>query len=346
MGSTGFSSVDYTKAAGVLRSSGKSFARAATARATGNFKSIAEHLDPRKLKNGVRECCFAPGFSDALPIIVSIDATGSMDQVPFTVQAELPKLIELLLEQGVSDRPNVLFMAHDDEQAIGPDACFQISQFETGASELLGACNELVIPHNGGGNRGESYHLAVYAAARHTRLEAHERDGSKGFLFLIGDEEPIIGNGDPLVQGTSPEIARECFGDSLEAEVPLVKSLMEAGEKFHIFLIRPHHTSHGQNPAITKAWRDLFRAAGINAENVQEVADTSAIISTIALTVGTILGADRSELVSVLQSKGAAGIDAATSATQALVPVAGALLAKAAQVSGNLPAVTAGRVRS
>lgn len=341
MGSGSFRTVDYDDAVHRLQSTGTTFARSATAQRTGNLHDIAEILDPRKLKNGMRESCFTPGFNDATPIFVGIDGTGSMEVVPHHLQKELPKLIDLLTEKGISDHPNVLFVCHDDERACPPDAVFQMSQFEIESAKLIEALNEMIIPGNGGGNRGEAYHLVFYAAANHTRLESFERDGAKGFLFLICDEEPYYEAGDPSKQGTTPEIAKEVFGDTIEAEVTMLESAKKAFERFHIFVIRPGHTQNGQNKAITKLWQKLFKDVGENPEHVLEIGETEAIVSTMALAIGRLAGADQDELVEVLKSKGAGGISAAVDATSAIVPYAGGNLV-AAKASGSLATTDSG----
>lgn len=329
MGSSGFSSQTFTRSVADLKSAGQQFKRSADAAATGNYSgSIADNLNPRQLKNGQRECCFAAGFTCATPILVSIDGTGSMGQVPYQIQAGLPALLDLLTEQGVTDHPNVAFTCHDDEDAVPPDAAFQISQFETGAVELLASLNELVIPHNGGGNGGESYHLSVYAAANKVRLECFERDGEKGWLIIIGDEPPVIGRRDPARYGTTPAVAKAVFGDVIEAEVPMLESLKKAAERWNIYCIRPGHTNHGKDPAVRQAWRNMFAAAGLDTENVIDIEETEQIVPTIALTIGAGLGGDRDAMVQVLRTKGVAGVDGAAAATQALVHVApGAMVA-------------------
>jgi hypothetical protein len=104
MGGGSFSSTDYKRGVDQLHATGQTFARSATATATGNFRAnMADILNPRKLKDGRRESCFVAGFNDATPIIISIDGTGSMDQVPVDIQRELPGIIDMLVKQGVSD---------------------------------------------------------------------------------------------------------------------------------------------------------------------------------------------------------------------------------------------------
>lgn len=320
MGRGGFDPQAYNTAVNRLQQTGRTFARSAQAQHDPTV-GLADVLNPRKLKNGMRECCFAPGFDEAVPIMIGIDGTGSMEQVPHVLKDELVNLITLLVENGVTDHPNVMFVCHDDEHVFPDDAKFQMGQFETDAPKLLEALNEMIIPGCGGANRGEAYHLVFYAAARHTRLEPFERDGTKGFLFLICDEEPYYEDGDFRKRGTRPKVAEAVFGDKLEAEVPMLDLVKEAAKRYHIFVLRPGHTQNGQNHRITKRWQELLEAAGVNPEHVLEVAETDALVATIALVVGRILGADRDELVQVLKAKGAAGVQAAAVATQAIVPV-------------------------
>lgn len=212
-------------------------------------------------------------------------------------------------------------MCHDDEHAIPPDAAFQMSQFETDAPKLVEALNEMIIPGCGGGNRGEAYHLSFYAAANHTRLESFERDGTKGFFFMICDEEPFYGANDPNMYGTRPQVAKEVFGDTLEKEVAMLESVKKTAERYHVFIIRPGHTSHGKNHSISGLWRKLLKDAGVNPENVLEVDETDAIISTIAISIATTLGAEKDEIEEILKQQGAAGLVSALSATKDLVPV-------------------------
>lgn len=319
MGSGGYSSTMYDAGVARLHSTGKAFARAATATATGKYGDIAEILDPRKMKNGMRESCYAAGFDDLLSIVAALDCTGSMSQVPFEIQKELSKALETIIEQGITDHPNMMFMAFDDEHFV-KNAAFQMSQFEIEPDKLVESCNEMIIPGQGGGNNGEGYHLVFYAAANHTKLETYEKHGQKGFLFLICDEQPYYNDQDPHAHGTTPEIAESVFGDRIEKEVTMLESLKKTCEKYHVFIIRPQHTSHGTDHKITTKWQKLLEAAGENPQRVLEVKETSAIISTMALSIGQVQGFDRDELIDVLKSKKAVGVDMAADATKAIVP--------------------------
>jgi hypothetical protein len=260
---------------------------------------VADTLNPRKRKNNIYEAVLAPGCATLLPVIVSIDGTTSMRKTPLPLQEYLHKMFETLTLQGV-DCPNIMVMCHDDELAIPPDAAFQMSDFEKNEVSLCRTVHEIDLPLCGGNNKGEAYHLSFYAAAHHTRFEAKE----KGFFFIIGDEEPYYNAGDPSKFGTSPEIAKEIFGDVLEKEVPMLESVKKTVEKYHVFIIRPAHTNNGQTQKITKAWQKLLELAGENPDNVLEVADTIAVNPVIAFSICITRGGDLNKLETILKGQG------------------------------------------
>lgn len=328
MGSGSHSTQSYKSVVQDLKASGQTFARSTTAAATGNYNNIADNLNPRKFKNGKRESCFKPGTDTLLSIFVALDATASMGDVPAAVRDGLPSLLDTLIQQNICAHPNIAFAVFDDEHAIRPDAAFQMSQYEIAPAELVTALNEAVFPGHGGGNQGEAYHLPIYAAAYHTRLESYELQQQKGVFVLVCDEQPYYHDGDFNVHGTSVSIAKEVFGDVIEKEVSMVESMTKLLETHHVLIIRPQHTQNGRTKSITKRWQDLLKAAGGNPEHVLEVEATNAIIATIALYIGQFIAAmDQADLVDVLRGNGADGIDAAARATSSIVAFAGAALA-------------------
>jgi len=260
---------------------------------------ITDCLNPRMRKSNVYEAELASGGKILLPVIVSIDGTMSMRNTPLPLQEHLHKIFKTLISQGV-DSPNVMVMCHDDEHAIPPDAAFQMSGFEKNEVDLCRIIHEIDFPCCGGGNKGEAYHLSFYAVANHTHFESKE----KGFFFIVGDEEPYYNAGDPSKFGTSPEIAKEVFGDVLIHEISMLESVKKVAEKYHIFVIRPAHSTYGQTQKITKAWQKLLELAGENPDNVLEVADTIAINPVIAFAICITRGGDLVKLEAVLKEQG------------------------------------------
>jgi len=261
---------------------------------------LSDHLDPRNRKSDVYEATLAGKCKTLLPIIVSIDGSASMKKIPTYLQKYLHGIFDSLISQGI-DCPNVMIMSHDDEHAVPPDAAFQMSGFLENKVALSRTINDDVFFTGcGGGNKGEAYHLPFYAAANHTNFKAE----GKGFLFIIGDEEPYYGAGDPAKRGTSPEIALEIFGDVLDNEVPMLQSVKKAAEKYHIFVIRPLHTNNGPTQKITKAWQKLFELAGVDSDNVLEPTDTVAILPAMAYAICLTRGDNVEKLEAVLKEMG------------------------------------------
>jgi hypothetical protein len=339
MGGGSYSTASFASVVNDLDTSGKTFARSATSARSGDYsaRAIADILDPRKLKDGRRESCYVPGSTSLLPVVIAMDATGSMGSVPREVRDQLPKLMETLIEQGISDHPNILFMAFDDETTT-PQAAFQMGQFEIEPKVLLASLNEFVFPGKGGANNGESYHLPIYATANHTRLESFEREGEKGVFVLIGDEPPLLNAADDWHKnGTSPELLKNLFNVSAQKDIPMVDSLRKLLETYHVLIIRPGQTSNGRDKEITTMWQKLMTDAGGNPQHVIEVEKTASITAAITLFIGkSVAGLDHGDLVDVLSAKGAVGVADAARATSAIVSYGAGKLVGAGKASGEL----------
>lgn len=333
MGGGSYSSVDYRAAKKSLDDSGAAFRTSARASSTGDY-TPSEILDPTKMKNSVRESCFAPGCDSLTPIVVGLDCTGSMGVVPGVVQKQLPDLIDTIVEQGVTEHPNLMFIGFDDEHSV-KNACFQMSQFEISSDKVLESLNELIIPMQGGANRSESYHLFFYALANHTKLESFDEYGEKAFAFLICDESPFF-NMNYKKEGTRINIAESVFGDIIQSEVSMLDSIKKTAERYEIFIIRPKHTSNGSDKSITKEWQDIMTEAGVSPQHVLEVDDEHSIISTITLCISNLSGLDTDAIVDVLKARGASGVDAAASAVKDLATVSVGASTALGEISGDI----------
>lgn len=319
MGYTAFSSTAYKSSVEDLYRTASAFARSTAVRASGNYTNISGILNPSCMVNNSRECCFAPNFTDALGIVVAIDCTGSMQQVPYHLQKELPTMIDVLVEQSITDHPNICFMGFDD-YTVTKNAAFQMSQFESGNNELITALNELVIPGAGGFNDSESYHLAFYAAGNHTRLESLERDNVKGIFFLVCDELPFYSRKDPNTFGTPSSLITEVFGTSGLQEESMIESMRKTLAMYDVFIIRPRETSNGSNHTITVAWQNIVREAGGNVQNVLEIETMDQIIPTMVMSIGQLYGENSDNLVSVLKKRGINDLGSIVRATHEIVP--------------------------
>jgi hypothetical protein len=140
----------------------------------------------------------------------------------------------------------------------------------------------IVLEGGGGGQRTESYELAMYFMARHTDIDCVNRRGRRGYLFIIGDEMPY-----PMVK---PEEVRRVIGDNL-AEPIRTESILaepirteaivaELTQMYDVSFILPAGASYAGDQQILSYWRRLL------GPNVIELDDLASVSETIALTVG------------------------------------------------------------
>jgi hypothetical protein len=241
--------------------------RSAFAYSDEGARTVHPQLDPRKAR--VRESRDSGEHPRSTAIAVLFDVTGSMGHVPRQLQVRLPDLFEVLLHRGYATDPQVLF------GAIGDATCdrvpLQIGQFESDnrMDENLG---RIVLEGGGGGQRTESYELAMYFMARHTDLDCVNRRGRRGYLFIIGDEMPY-----PVVQ---PEEVRRVIGDNLAEPIRTEAIVAELTQLYDVYFILPAGASYAGDQEILSYWRRLL------GPNVIELDDLAAVSETIALTVG------------------------------------------------------------
>ncbi len=244
---------------------------------------------------------------EAIPIAVLMDVTGSMQQVPRIIQANLPKLMGLLIRKGYVEHP-AIFVG-----AIGDATCdtvpLQVGQFESGI-EIEDCLTNLYLEGGGGGHITESYELGLYFMMRHTVTDHWEKRGQKGYLFVIGDEIPY------------PKVKRDevlgVIGDRLDQDIPTPEVIRDLQERWETFFILPQMTSHWGDRAVIDPWKKLLPQRLILLE------DPATICECIAGQIGLFESkADAGTLADDLVD---AGTDrkAAVSVSRALVPAGSA----------------------
>lgn len=201
---------------------------------------------------------------ESVAIAIFLDVTGSMATTPHGMQKALPTLMTDLVKAGVA-HPQVLFGAIGDY--FSDDAPLQVGQFEAGI-ETDDDLGRIFMEGGGGGSNHESYQNALYFAARHTSIDCFEKRGTKGWLFMIGDEHPYA-------VATKDEI-KKVFGDTVQGDIPIQDLLREAQEKYNVYFIIPAAANHGRDPGLLKAWQGL-----LGANNVLVLNDVSQVCSAI-----------------------------------------------------------------
>ena len=296
MGSGRWSADVYDAAAEFRAASGAS----AFAHSDSGATEVHPALDPYGA--GIRESRDSAEHPRSVAIAVLFDVTGSMGSVPRTLQAKLPQLLGLLLRKSYVAHPHILFGAIGD--ATCDRAPLQIGQFESD-NRMDDDLGRILLEGGGGGQKTESYELALYFMARHTAIDCHGKRGKRGYLFLIGDEMAY-----KRVKRTE---VRKVIGDDLREDVPLPALMAEVTRKWDTYYMLPAGASYVGDDEVLNFWRGLL------GQNVIELADLNAVCETIALTIG--LGEDAISMDEGLADLSDLGSDAGPTVSAALATI-------------------------
>lgn len=216
-----------------------------------------------------RESRDSANHPDSRAVAVLFDVTGSMQKVPRILQANLPRLMDLLIDKGYLDHPQILVGGIGD--ATCDRAPLQVGQFESGI-EIEEDLGKLYLEGGGGGHITESYELAMYFLAHHSALDCFEKRGQRGYLFIIGDEIPY--------KAVKRREVEAVIGDKLQADVPMSELLVDLQRLYDVYFILPKMTSHWNTPEVREHWGDLL------GQNVLRLEDPAGICELIASTIG------------------------------------------------------------
>ena len=230
-------------------------------------RTVHPSLDPFDI--GRRESRDSGEHPDSLAIAVLFDVTGSMGSVPRTLQKKLPKLLGLVKNSGYAADPQLMFGAIGD--ATCDRAPLQVGQFESD-NRMDGDLAHILLEGGGGGQKTESYELAMFFMARHTATDCVEKRGRRGYLFIIGDEMPY-----PAVK---PREVNAWIGDELPQPVAIRNLVAQLTRRWDTYFILPEGAAHAGDGQVLGIWRSLL------GQNVIELADLDAVCETIALTIG------------------------------------------------------------
>jgi hypothetical protein len=293
MGS-GYWSADVYETAERLRKGKSAFAYSDS-----GARSVHPDLDPFDVKRESRDSDEHP---NSLAIAVLFDVTGSMGTVPRKLQKKLPRLLGLLKDNQYVEGPQLLFGAIGD--ATCDRAPLQIGQFESD-NRMESYLHNIVLEGGGGGQKTESYELAMYFMARHTSIDCFERRNKRGYLFIIGDEMPY--------PGVKPREVSAWIGDEIPQPVAIRNLVAQLTRRWDTYYILPEGASYAGDGQVLGTWRGLL------GQNVIELADLDAVCETIALTVG--LGEEAISLAEGLADLQDVGSTAGESVGQALAGI-------------------------
>lgn len=198
------------------------------------------------------------------PVMIGLDVTASMGYLAKELALHsLNRAIMYLYEQKPITCPQVLCCAIGD--SLSDKVPLQVTQFESDI-RIIRQLTELYLEGGGGGNGGESYHLAWYFAAHRTRTDCFEKRHRKGHLITIGDDLCHK----KLTRG---EIHR-VFGDSVSYDLSDAELLAQAEEKYHVFHICIDKGMPSDDRMIA-AWSELMpgRVAVIHKKHIACLAE-------------------------------------------------------------------------
>lgn len=263
-------------------------------------KTMHADMNPKGVK--FRECRDSDVHPNSVPIIVALDETGSMGSIPENlIKNKLSTLMETVIKNGTPDAAICFCGIGDHKVDHSP---LQIGQFESGTTELNKWMTSIELEGGGGGNGGESYHLAWLFAARHTTTDSFEKRGIKGFLFTIGDEW--------VHAKLEAQFLKDYMGYTEASDVTREELLEEARKTYHVFHI---YIDHGyDNSREIKKWKDLL------GENLIVLKDSDAVPEVIATTVAVLNGADMEEVLSTFSSSAKGAVSSALATVKSSLP--------------------------
>jgi hypothetical protein len=235
--------------------------------------SILPAFDPRKF--GMRESRKSVLNPEATPIIAALDVTGSMGRVVEAMRKGLGTLFEEIIERRPVQDPHVMAMAIGDFEC--DSAPVQATQFEADPVVIGKQVEDLWLERGGGGNNFEGYLGPLYLAGMRTDCDAI-RDGRKGFLFTVGDEEP-----QKILRASH---VQRFFGDAVQRDMAADEliALVERGWVYFHLMVLEGSYMRSRPDAVTQAWTDLLGQRALPLSDHTRMAEV--IISAIEVTTG------------------------------------------------------------
>lgn len=236
-------------------------------------KSAKTDFDPKQIK--VRESRKSDLNPKPTPVIVGLDVSGSMGRVVEAMRKGLGTLFEQILERDPVSDPHVLAMAIGDMDH--DSAPVQATQFEADPVTIGKQIEELYLERGGGNNDHESYLGPLYFGLMRTDCDAF-KEGRKGFIFTVGDEEPQT-----VLTGRHME---RFFGDQPRADMTAEELIAAVERNWHVFhiVVEEGSYAHSYPDRVRKAWTDLLGQRALFLSDHTKLAEV--VISAIEVTVG------------------------------------------------------------
>jgi len=220
-------------------------------------------IDIKMIPSGtIRECCDSEEHPETIPVIIALDVTGSMGMIPENfIKESMSKMMGSLYSDGFKDS-QVLFIGIGDHEC--DRAPIQVGQFEADDQIMDKWLKNIYLEGGGGGNDGESYLLAWYYAAFHTKIDSFEKRGKKGFLVTVGDE--------PTLKTLPVEVQKEIFGENGQyTSMTSDEILKKAEEKYNVFHLHIKETRSGSMVHVQDGWKQLLKNNVIMVDSYKDI---------------------------------------------------------------------------
>lgn len=275
MGQGAWSAATYGATTKTKIDSGTAFGYDKYAKAAGTYEPHAL-LDPLKVfAKGIIESRDSVDHPNSTPIVVGLDQTGSMGNIPYVVQKKLEGLLSLLALRGYAEDPQLAIAAYGDCKADPIRSTVQFSQFESD-NRIDEALDNLLIVRGGGANNAESMAALWYMLTK-VETDAWHKRGKKGYAFFVADE---------ISHNLTKEEVKGFCGDTLQSDAGLsVKELAEKiNERWEVFILLVDNFA-SQAQGSEKFYKNLF-----GNRNVLVMEDADSVSETIALAIGVSEG--------------------------------------------------------
>jgi hypothetical protein len=224
-------------------------------------KSINNAMDPYNVR--VRESRDSQEHPNSLAIILGLDVTGSMGSIPhFLVKKGLPTIVDSIIKGGIL-HPQVMFLGLGDHDC--DNAPLQVGQFESSDELVDKWLTSVYLEGGGGGNEGESYHLAWYLASHHTAIDCFEKRNQKGYLFTIGDE--------PVLRNLPARTLKRLMGEGQFGDMTADMLFEKASRTYEVYHIHVKEARAGSIQSTIDGWRQLLRDHLLVAERHELIVD-------------------------------------------------------------------------
>lgn len=183
---------------------------------------LDKSLDPKLFS--VRECVNNEEHPNTIPIILGLDVTGSMG----ATCKECAEALGVIMTSLYKKYKDIEFCIMGIGDLAYDDAPIQMSQFESDV-RIAESLDKVYMEHGGGGNTYESYTAAWYMGLKRTKLDAVDKQGRKGIIITMGDEElnPYL----PFEKLNNATNSKE------QADVKTNELYEEVSKKFDVFHI-------------------------------------------------------------------------------------------------------------